>query len=78
MDRDDDTPPPMLFDPSREDPRAKEWADREVQYVQEIAHLKAQLSECEFKLSNEINQKAKLALELNRLRRGIFTAGKKE
>ena len=76
---DTDTPAPMLFDPAREtDPRAREWANRELELVQEVAGLKAQLAEAHLKLSAAISEKAKLALELNRIRRSVHPAGKKE
>lgn len=78
MDFDDEsTPPPMLHDPAREDPRAREWANRELELVQEVAALKAQLAEAHFKLSAAISEKAQLALELNRIRRSVHPAGKK-
>jgi len=64
----------MLHDPAREDPRAREWADREMQYVQEIASLKAQLAEANFKCSAAISERAKVVLELNKLRRDIHRA----
>jgi hypothetical protein len=76
---DDETPPPTLFDPSRaDDPRAREWANRECEYVQEIAQLKAQLAEAQAKAATAILERAQLALELNNVRRSLHPAGKKE
>lgn len=64
---DTDTPAPMLFDPAREtDPRARQWAQREVEYVAKIATLQAEVGKLRIKC-------ARLALEL---RRRIQTASK--
>lgn len=65
MDFDDSdlTPPPMMFDAAREsEPRAKAWADREVDYVTEIAQLKQQIIDLR-------NRNARLVLEVRSLRR---------
>ena len=78
FDESDTTPPPMLHDPAREDPRAREWAEREMQYVQQVASLKAELGKAKAELATAILERAQLALELNRLRRSVHRAGKKE
>jgi hypothetical protein len=64
----------MLHDPAREDPRAREWANRECQYVQEIAQLKAELGKALSEKATAILERAQLALELNRIRRRVPTA----
>jgi hypothetical protein len=67
-DSDIKTPAPMLFDPAREsDPRAREWAQREVEYVTKIATLQAEVGQLRIKC-------ARLALEL---RRRVSAAPKK-
>lgn len=59
-----DTPPPMLFDPSRaDDPRSRQWAQREVEYVTKIATLQAENGK--LRLEN-----ARLKLEIRRRLRG--------
>jgi len=59
----------MLFDPAREThPRAREWANREVEYVAKIAALQAEVGQLRIKC-------ARLSLEL---RRRLSTASKKE
>lgn len=57
------TPPPTFFDADREThPKAKEWANREVEYVTEIAQLKSQKTAL-------IRERAQLILEVKRLRK---------
>lgn len=66
----------MLHDPAREDPRAREWAEREMQYVQQLAHLRSELAGALAEKATAILEKAQLALELNGLRRRIQAAAK--
>lgn len=68
----------MLHDPAREDPRAREWANREMELVQEVATLKAELAKAHAEKATAILERAKLSLELNRIRRSVHPAGKKE
>lgn len=57
------TPPPMLFEPGREThPQALAWSNREVEYVAEIATLKADKAKL-------VRERAQLILEVKRLRK---------
>lgn len=63
FDNSDATPPPMLFEPGREThPQALAWSNREVEYVAEIATLKADKAKL-------VREKSQLAIEVNRLRK---------
>lgn len=67
-----DTPPPTLFDPVREtDPRARQWAQREVEYVTERDRLREEVRSLRRKLGQVV-------LECQQLRRQLHPAAEKD
>lgn len=49
-----------------------------MELIQEVATLKAELAKAHAERATAILEKAQLALELNRVRRSVHPAGKKE
>lgn len=70
FDDDEVTPPPLFMgEEAAKDPRAKEWANRELYYVTRIASLQAEVGRLQIETGRLRSEKAKITIEVNRLRR---------
>jgi len=58
----------FMGEEAAKDPRAREWANRELYYVTRLAKLQAEAGRLQIEAGRLRSEKAKLALEVNRLR----------